>query len=76
MNPPRDSVTADRGHNQPTPKCVVCIVEKISANHTIPKAQRSTPQAERGAALPEDWREMSLGALWDHLNRPRLRRAA
>jgi hypothetical protein len=46
----------------------VCFVEKISANHTIPKARRSTPQAERGPVLPEDWHEMSLGALWDHLN--------
>jgi hypothetical protein len=71
MNPPRNSITADRGHNKPTPKCVVCFVEKTSANHTIPKARRSTPQAERGAVLPEDWHEMSPGALWDHLNRPR-----
>jgi hypothetical protein len=23
------------------------------------------------AALPEDWHQMSLGALWDHLNRTR-----
>jgi hypothetical protein len=71
MNPPRNSITADRGHNKPTPKCVVCFVEQKSANHTIPKARRSTPQAERGAVLPEDWHEMSLGALWDHLNCPR-----
>ena len=46
--------------------------EQRSANHhTIPKARRSTPQAEHGAVLPEDWHEISLGALWDHLNRPR-----
>lgn len=45
--------------------------EQRSANHTIPKARRSTPQAEHGAVLPEDWHEMSLGALWDHFNRPR-----
>ena len=35
MNPPRNSITADRGHNKPTPKCVVCFVEQVTANHTI-----------------------------------------
>jgi hypothetical protein len=69
MNPPRNSITADRGHSRPTPNCVMCFVEQTSANHTIPKARRSTPQAERGAVLPEDSHEMSLSALWDHLNR-------
>ena len=48
MNPPRNSITADRGHNKPTPKCVVCFVEKKSANHTIPEARRGTPQAAHG----------------------------
>ena len=35
MKKPRNPVTADRGHNKPTPKCVVGFVEQISANHTI-----------------------------------------
>jgi hypothetical protein len=26
---------------------------------------------KRGAGLPEDWHEMSLGGLWDYLNGPR-----
>jgi len=68
MNPPRNSVTADRCRIEP---CAVPRGEHRSANHVIPKARRSTPQAVRGAFLPEDWQEMSLGALWDHLNRPR-----
>jgi hypothetical protein len=71
MNPPRNSVTADRCRIEPPRECVVPPGEQRSANHTISKAQRSTPQAERGAVLPEDWHEMSLGALWDRLNRPR-----
>lgn len=45
--------------------------QQRSANHTIPKARRGTPQAAHGAVLPEDWHEISLGALWDHFNRPR-----
>jgi hypothetical protein len=32
---------------------------------------RIEPQSVRGAVLPKDWQETSLGALWDHLNRPR-----
>jgi hypothetical protein len=40
MNPPRSSITADRGHNKPTPKCVVFFVEQISANHTIRFAEQ------------------------------------
>ena len=71
MNPPRDSVTADRCRNAPPSECIAARGEHRSANHAIPKARRSTPQAVRGAVLPEDWHEMSLGALWDHLNRPR-----
>ena len=53
MNPPRNSITADRGHNKPTPKCVVCIVQQISANHTIPKARRSTrrPPSRRSSGV-------------------------
>jgi hypothetical protein len=71
MKPPRSIVTADRCRIVPSSECVAPRGEQRSANHTIPKARRSTPQAERGAVLPEDWHEMSLGALWDHLNRPR-----
>ena len=71
MNPPRNSVTADRCRIEPPSECVVPRGERRSANHAIPKARRRTPQAERGTVLPEDWHEMSLGALWDHLNRPR-----
>jgi hypothetical protein len=71
MKKPRNSVTANRCRIEPPSECVVPRREQRSPNHTIPKARRSTPQAERGAVLPEDWHEMSLGALWDHLNRPR-----
>ena len=71
MKKPRNSVTADRCCIEPSSECVAPRGEHKSANHTIPKARRSTPQAERGAILPQDWHEMSLGALWDHLNRPR-----
>ena len=71
MNPPRDSVTAGRCRNEPPSECIAARGEHRSANHAVPKARRSTPQAVRGAVLPEDWHEMSLAALWDHLNRPR-----
>jgi hypothetical protein len=49
MNPPRNSITADRGHNKPTPKCVVCIVEQISANHTIRFAEQLCLSGHIGA---------------------------
>jgi len=70
MKKPRNSVTTDRCCIEPPSECIAARGEHRSGNHVIPKARRSTPQAERGAALPEDWQEMSLGAL-DHLNRPR-----
>ena len=69
MKNPRNSVTADRCRIGPSSERVAPRGEHRSANHTIPNARRSTPQAERGAVLPEDSHEMSLGALWDHLNR-------
>jgi hypothetical protein len=71
MNPPRNSVTADRCRIEPSSECVAPRGEQTSANHKIPKARRSTPGAGRGGVFPEDWHEMSLGALWDHFNRPR-----
>ena len=69
MKKSRNSVTADHCRIEPSSECVAPRGERWSANHTIPKARRSTPQAERGGVLPEDSHEMSLGALWDHLNR-------
>jgi hypothetical protein len=69
MKKPRNSVTADRCRIEPSSERVVPRGEHRSANHTIPKARRSTRQAERSAVLSEDWHQMSLGALWDHLNR-------
>jgi len=71
MKKPRNSVTTDRCCIEPPSECIAARGEHRSGNHVIPKARRSTPQAERGAVLPEDWHEMSPGALWDHLNRPR-----
>ena len=41
MNPPRNSITADRGHNKPTPKCVVCFDAQVTANHTIRFAEQN-----------------------------------
>jgi hypothetical protein len=49
MNPPRSSITADRGHNKPTPKCVVCFVEQMSANHTIRFAEQLCLNGHMGA---------------------------
>jgi hypothetical protein len=69
MKKSRNSVTADRCRIEPPSECVVPRGEHRSPNHTIPKAQRSTPQSEHSAVLAEDWHQMSLGALWDHLNR-------
>jgi hypothetical protein len=85
MKKPRNSVTADRCRIRPPSKCVVPLGEQRSANHEIrfaeqPSSNRhivtgkdeqdSTPRAEHGAGLAEDWREMSLGALWGYFNRP------
>ena len=69
MKKPRNSVTAERCCIEPPSECVPR-GDQRSANYTTPKARRSTPQAEHGAVLPEDWHEMSLGALWAHFNRP------
>ena len=49
MNPPRNSITADRGHNKPTPKCVVCFVEQVTANHTIRFAEQLCLNGHIGA---------------------------
>jgi hypothetical protein len=85
MKKPPFSVTAGCGHIKPPSQCVARLGEQSSQNHEIrfaeqPSSNRhivtgkderdSTPRAEHGAGLAEDWREMSLGALWDYFNRP------
>src|SRR5215471_1468222 len=51
MNPPRNSITADRGHNKPTPKCVVCFDAQVTANHTIRFAEQLCLNGHIGACI-------------------------
>jgi len=46
------------------------LVHENGRGQGVAKLQRRTSHAEHRTDLPEDWREMSLGALWDYLNRP------